>query len=283
MALASPRSEHSYITTAAFNGSIFEYTTQLNRTTLKREGKLTAITTNPSGVALSAANCPAGRILRETGNRLYPGVHPGLAVGDTFNGTVVGTTATNKYWVLIYDAQTGVRGYVDPNGSIFTTYSTDKPVEIIDPLESAVGAAATRLGGPIYTLGNITTTGGSISASGNIITTGGSVIQQKPVLAAGTGLLTLTAAQTVGGVVTQAPSSTQSVTLPATADIITTMGSNIGTTSEFIYINTSANVATVTAGDVSTTLVGVATVAATTSARFIIRIASATTVVLYRA
>ncbi len=270
MALASPRTEHSYITTAAFNGSIFQYTTQLNSTTLKREGRLTAVTTNPSGVALSAANCPPGRILRETGNKLYPGVHPGLAVGDTFNGTVVGTTATNKYWVLVYDAQTGVRGYVDPNGSIFTTYSTDKPVEIIDPLESAVGAAATRLGGPIYTLGNITTTGGS-------------VIQQKPVLAATSGILTLTAAQTVGGVVTQSPSSMQSVNLPATADIITAMGSNVGTTSEFIYINTSANIATVTAGDGSTTLVGVATVAATTSARFIIRIASATTVVLYRA
>ena len=269
MALASPRSEHSYITTAAFNGSIFEYTTQLNRTTLKREGRLTAITTSPTGVALSAVNCPPGRILRETGHKLYPGVHPGLAVGDTFGGTTVGTTATNKYWVLVYDAQTGVRGFIDPNGSIFTTYSTDKPVEISDALESA-GGAATRLGGPIFTVGNITTTGGS-------------VIQQKPVLAAGTGLLTLTAAQTVGGVVTQAPSSMQSVTLPATADIISAMGSYVGTTSEFIYMNTSANVATVTAGDGSTTLVGVATVAATTSARFIIRIATSTTVVLYRA
>jgi cation transporter-like permease len=62
------------------------------------------------------------------------------------------------------------------------------------------------------------------------------------------------------------------------------MGSTVGLTSEFIYINTSgANIATITAGDGSTTLVGAVTVAVTTSARFIIRIASATTVVLYRA
>jgi hypothetical protein len=269
MPLASHRTEHSYISVAAFNGNIFQYTTQLNSTTLKREGKLTSISATPTGVALSAVNCPPGRILRETGNKLYPGTHPGLAVGDTFSGATVGTTATNKYWVLVYDAQTGVRGFIDPNGPLFTTYSTDKPIEISDALESA-GGAATRLGGPIFTAGNITTTGGS-------------VIQQKPVLAASIAPLTLTAAQTVGGVVTQAPLGAQAVNLPATADIISAMGSYVGTTTEFIYINTSANVATVTAGDGSTTLVGVMTVAATTSARFIIRIATSTTVVLYRA
>ena len=98
------RSKRSYITTAAFNSVIYQYTAQLGPT-FKNEGRLTAITTSPSGTTLTATNCPAGRILREVGAKLYPGVHPGLAVGDTFSGAVVGTTATNKYWVKVFDAQ----------------------------------------------------------------------------------------------------------------------------------------------------------------------------------
>ena len=263
------RSKRSYVTTAPFNASIFTYNTQFNSSNMKTEGRLVVVSTLPTGAAVSVTNCPAGRILREVGRKLYAGVNPGLAVGDTYSGAVVGTTATNKFWVLVYDAQTGLKGFIDPNAAIFTIYNSDKSVEIQDAFENA-GGAPTRLGQPIFTAGNITTTGGAI-------------IQQRPVLAAGTGILTLTAAQTVGGVVTQAPSSVQAVNLPATADIISAMGSYAGTTSEFIYVNTSANIATITAGDGNTTLIGLATVAATTSARFIIRIASATTVVLYRA
>jgi len=262
------RSKRSYITTGAFNSVIYQYTTQLNGTTLKNEGKLTAVTTSPAGTALTATNCPAGRILRELGMKLYPGVHPGLAVGDTFGGAVVGTTATNKYWVKVFDAQTGVRGYIDPNAALFSVYNSDKSLEIQDAQENA-GGAPTRLGQPIFTAGNITTTAGSI-------------IQQRPVNAVATGAVTLTAAQTVGGVVTQAAAGTQNLTLPATADIISAMGSYVGTTSEFIYINTAAQAVTVTAGDGNTTFVGSVAVN-NTSARFIIRIASATTVVLYRA
>jgi hypothetical protein len=265
------RSKRSYITTGAFNSVIYQYTTQLNGTTLKNEGKLTAVTTSPAGTALTATNCPAGRILRELGMKLYPGVHPGLAVGDTFNGAVVGTTATNKYWVKVFDAQTGVRGYIDPNAALFSVYNSDKSLEIQDAQENA-GGAPTRLGQPIFT-------------AGNIVTTGGSVFQQRPVLASGTTtVLTLTAAQTVGGVVSQAPGAAQAVNLPSTTSLITQMGSTVGLTAEFVYINTSgANIATITAGDGNTTIVGAAAVAVSSSARFLVTIATATTVVLYRA
>ena len=167
MALAyegdNARSKRSYITTGAFNGSIFQYTTQLNGANLRNEGRLTAITASPAGTTLTAANCPAGRILREVGRKLYPGVHPGLAVGDTFSGAVVGTTATNKYWVLVFDAQTGVRGFIDPNGPLFTTYNTDKSIEILDALENA-GGVPTRLGAPVNTAGTVTA-GGQIRSS----------------------------------------------------------------------------------------------------------------------
>ena len=158
------RSKRSYITTAAFNNSIFQYTTQLNSSNLKNEGKLTTIATSPTGTALTAVNCPAGRILRETGSKLYPGVHPGLAVGDTFSGTVFGTTATNKYWVKVFDAQTGVSGFVDPNSSLITLYNSDKALEIQDALENA-GGVATRLGQPVNTAGNVTL-GGQLALTG---------------------------------------------------------------------------------------------------------------------
>jgi hypothetical protein len=267
---ANSRSKRSYITCAAFNGSIFQYTTQLNGTTLKNEGKLTAITVSPAGTTLTPTNCPAGRILREIGAKLYPGVNPGLTVGDTFSGAVVGTTATNKYWVKVMDAQTGVRGFIDPNASIFSVYNSDKSIEVQDAQENAGGAPA-RLGAPLFTSGNITTTGGAL-------------LQYKPVLASGlTTVLTLTAAQTVNGVVSQAPGAAQAVNLPSTASLITQMGSTVGLTSEFVYINTSgANIATLTVGDGSTTIVGAAAVAVSSSARFLVAIASATTVVVYR-
>ena len=157
------RSKRSYITTGAFNGSIFQYTSQLNSTNLRTEGKLTAITTGPTGVTLTATNCPAGRILREVGAKLYPGVHPGLAVGDTFSGAVVGTTATNKYWVKVFDAQTGVRGFIDPNSSLITVYNSDKALEIQDALENA-GGTPTRLGQPVNTAGAVIA-GGQIRSS----------------------------------------------------------------------------------------------------------------------
>ena len=269
MALAyegdNARSKRSYITTSPFNGLIYQYTAQLNATTLKNEGRLTAITTSPSGTTLSATNCPAGRILREIGAKLYPGVHPGLAVGDTFGGAVVGTTTTNKYWVKVFDAQTGVRGFIDPNAAIFTVYNSDKSIEIQDALENAGGAPA-RLGPSLPA---------TVTTQKNVL----------PAATTGTGVLTLTAAQAVGGVVVQAPGAAQAVNLPSTASLIAWMGSaSVGAANEFVYINTSgANIATITAGDGSTTIVGSAAVAVSSSARFFIILATATTVILYRA
>lgn len=236
---------------------------------MKNEGKLTALTALPSGSTITATNCPAGRILRESGRKLYPGANPGLAVGDTYAGAVVGTTATNHMWVLVFDSVTGLRGFIDPNAPQFAVYNSDRNVAFVDAAETT-GGAPTRLGQSVFTSGNITTTGGA-------------VIQYKPVLAsATTGALTLTAAQTVGGVVTQTAAGTQALNLPSTASLITAMGSTVGTTCEFVYINLAAQAVTVTVGDINTTIVGSAAVN-NTSARFIIAIASATTVVVYRA
>ena len=265
----SASSKRSYISTGAFNGIIYSYTTTLNTSNFKQEGRLAALTALPSGVTITATNCPAGRILRETGRKLFPGANPGLVQGDSYQGTAVANNNLNKMWVLVFDSVTGLRGFIDPNAPQFAVYNSDRNPAFVDVAET-VGGAPTRLGQPVFTNGNITTTGGS-------------VIQYKLVTALGTtGAQTLTAAQTVGGVVTQTATGAQALNLPATSALIAAMGSTVGTTCELTYINLAAQNVTLTAGDGSTTIVGSAVVN-NTSGRFIIAIASATTVVVYRA
>jgi hypothetical protein len=266
---ASANSKRSYVTTAAFNGIIYSYTAGLNTSNFKQEGRLAPLTALPSGVAISATNCPAGRILRESGRKLYPGANPGLVLGDTYQGTTVANNNLNKMWVLVFDSVTGLRGFIDPNAPQFAVYNNDRNAAFVDVAETA-GGAPTRLGQPVFTSGNITTTGGS-------------VIQYKLVTALGTsGASTLTAAQTVGGVVTQTATGAQALNLPTTASLIAAMGSTVGTTCELTYINLAAQNVTLTVdGGGGTSIVGSAVVN-NTSARFIIAIASATTVVVYR-
>lgn len=133
------RSKRSYVSTSSFNGSIYTYTTALNPTTFRQEGRLTAITTSPSGVTLTATNCPAGRVLRENGRKLYPGVNAGLLSGDTFQGAANfqgATEAANHMWVGVFDSVTGVKGFINPNASTFSVYNSDKSLEVVDIYET---------------------------------------------------------------------------------------------------------------------------------------------------
>jgi len=295
------RSKRSYIATAAFNGSIYQYTTQLNTTNFKNEGKLTAITTLPSGTAVSSSNCPVGRILREVGRKLYPGNNPGLQVGETYNGAVVGTTATNHYWVLVYDNETGLRGYIDPNATIFAVYNSDKSLEFTDALENAGGTPLSRLGSPVYTAGNITTTAGNVVATAGSVTAGttvtagtgltittGPFIQSRPAYTITDGAsMTLGTANLIGGINTGTVTQARAVTLPITSAIITALGSVVGASSEFVFWNSAAFNATLTQGDSSTTFQNVSgspTTAVVNASlyRFLVVVTGASTVVIYR-
>lgn len=151
----APRPKKIYIATQSFEGAFYSYTvtgpTAANLTTTGRLALLSA-----SNSAVTAVTCPAGRLLREIGASLYPGVNPGLKVGDTnYNAS-----AGEHRWVKVYDAITGFNGYIDPNGAGFATYSTDRPEEFADINESngATGANA-RLGQSVYTAGNIIAVG----------------------------------------------------------------------------------------------------------------------------
>lgn len=169
---ARARTMKSYITTDNFFNNLRTYQTQTSSTTYANEGRLTtpgtvagvttvAIVNVKTKVNLVRADCPAGRILRETGRRLYPGQNPGLNVGDKYNGAVVGTTATQTMWVMVYDVMTGISAFINPNDTVFAVYSADKPLELINPLEGS----ASVLGAPVIS-------GGLVTAVGQIRSTG---------------------------------------------------------------------------------------------------------------
>lgn len=172
------RSKRSYVSTASFNGSIYSYVTALNPTTFRQEGRLVAITTSPDGVTLSQSNCPAGRVLRENGRKLYPGVNPGLAVGDTYQGSVVGTTTTNHFWVGVFDAVTGVKGFINPNSVLFTVFNSDKSLEIVDQDETVAGLVSRTTfasGSATLASGTVTVTSNALTSSSKIMLTRGAV------------------------------------------------------------------------------------------------------------
>lgn len=143
-------SRRTYMSIRAFNGSFFSYTvTQGPPPTFTTTGTLAAVT------GANSTNCPAGRTLRENGKKLFPSANPGVST----------------YMVGVYDANSGLSGFIDPNDSVFTLYNTDKPTYIADGVSATDNATVDKAPG-VYTRGDIVTTGGNISASGNLVASG---------------------------------------------------------------------------------------------------------------
>jgi hypothetical protein len=140
----------AYITTTAFNNDFYTYTTSQNPTTFVTTGVLAA-----NVVGATAATCPANRILRENGKRLYPeGANPGV----------------NTLMVGVYDTITGFKGYIDPNAPPFAVYNSDKSYQTpngINPNGSLVDQ-----GPPIFTRGPSRLYGGVDVSGGLTVATG---------------------------------------------------------------------------------------------------------------
>jgi hypothetical protein len=103
------------------------------------------------------------------------------------------------------------------------------------------------------------------------------------------GAATLTAAQTIDAIVTMTPTASRALTTPTGAEIVAAFGGtpSVGATFELTIVNVAAatHPIVLTAAATGVTLGGVAgmaTVAAATSATFVGRIASLTSVVFYR-
>jgi hypothetical protein len=119
-------------------------------------GALTAVL-NTSGSAVTAADCPAGRILRTNGRKLYPDA-AGLSLTTYPDRTPL---------VGVFDYHSGLSGFIDPNATMFALYNVDKPIDSIDG--TAASGANNHKGMSVYT-------GGTITAVGQIRSSGVTVI-----------------------------------------------------------------------------------------------------------
>lgn len=178
----------SYISTAVFNSNFFTYTVTTGRgPAFVRTGTLTAV------LGATSSNCPAGRVLRENGKKLFPNAHNGV----------------RTYMVGVYDSYSFLNGFINPNDPMFAPYNTDRPNYQDDSLYT--GDFTTKnLGPSVLTLGQVASSGdistaGQVTAADQIRSTTVSVITTS------TGTLTLDPA--VGQVFKLTTTLTGAVTL----------------------------------------------------------------------
>ena len=139
-------SRRSYITTGPFHEYFYSYSVTETRTTFV--GTLELLP------GISCETCPVGRILRETGRKLYPGANVGV----------------NRYMVGVYDAVTLLNGFIDPNARVFTVYNSDKPTYIpdYDSSDDETAGSVDDLGPSVLTSGNIISTEGFVGIQSTI-------------------------------------------------------------------------------------------------------------------
>ena len=162
----------SYIACNPFSNNIYTYTTNVNNFVTR--GTLTSFAAG--GIANDSV-CVAGHVLRENGRKLYPDANPNVTT----------------YMVGVYDSQTMLSGFIDPNAPQFAVYNTDKPNFFKDGVNPATGL--TDHGAPVCTDGSV--------AAGTTVTAGTFVY-------AGSGIGYTTGS---GGAVTQGTSKITGVTL----------------------------------------------------------------------
>ena len=95
--------------------------------------------------------------------------------------------------------------------------------------------------------------------------------------------MVLTTAGIFGGITTATLTTARAITTPTAAALIAELGSVVGTSVQYSYINLAAYVATLTAGT-GVTIVGLATTAATAgfASRWEVVVTAPTTVSIYR-
>jgi len=196
-----------YISTAAFNNNFYTYNLTTNPSTFVTTGSLDPVTDATS------VNCPAGHILRETGRRLFPGAHPGVTT----------------LMVMVFDVDSQLKGFIDPNASVFAVFNTDKPCELVDGTDTTLGV---HRGPSVFTFGSVTagtgvvaTTGGVTATAGGVTATAGS-IRAATVTNSTTTTGALTVNPALGNVFTFSATLTGAVTIAATS-VASTSGQSI--------------------------------------------------------
>jgi hypothetical protein len=141
--VGTPRRQ--YVSINPFNNDFYMYTTSTEFT----GGQFVTTGTLTSVDGANATNCPAGRVLRENGKKLFPGANPGVEF----------------FLVGVYDSTTFLSGFIDPNCRLFQPQSTDLPTYLPNPVDYQ-GAETTDLGPGVYTRGDVRAQG-NLDISGN--------------------------------------------------------------------------------------------------------------------
>lgn len=270
-----PVPQRQYVSTGVFTNQFFTYT----------KTGTTALGVPIFALAIARAgdiNNPKGRILRENGRKLIKGVNPSL-------NHPVNTAVEYSYLVGVIDTTVfpNVAGFIDPNCPVFAPFNTDKPYFLDSPTEAVDASSGLQdIGPPVYTRGDVT-------ADGQITMGSGFFNEFRAVIGiTNNGVLTLTTnpadtggnvtnAYMVGSIIVQTPGASQNLNLPSTSNLITVLGTTIGSSFRFTYVNKSANTITLNP-TANTTIETATTISANTSATFLVRLASATTVGVFR-
>jgi len=122
----------SWISTATFDEYFYSYT-----------GK--AWGPNPG----TPQKCPSGRVLRENGKKLYPSAYPQV----------------DQYYVGVYDSETLLNGYIDPNNAVFTPYNSDKPTHVKNSTDAYAADSTPPTISPYPDAGPSVWTNGSVTVN----------------------------------------------------------------------------------------------------------------------
>ncbi len=239
-----------YIATAAFNSYFFTYTLTTDPNTFVQTGSFSAVTAD-------ASKTPKGRILRETGERLFPG-----------------QSGVNTLMVKVFDPYSFLSGYIDPNAEVFAVYSTDKNGWVEDAYENNAASGTRHKGPSMYTAGDIIADNGNLAirgtgdVSGNfsvgVGVTGGSTTTLNGAVTTTSRFRSSTA--TVVGATPDLSTSTGSFFQVTFAGAVTFAPTGIPAAGTFVYVfftNTSGGGLTVTQG--GNVVAGTLTVGATST------------------
>jgi hypothetical protein len=223
-------SARSYIATEAFNNDFFTY--KVIKVNFNTVGSLPLVTAN-------ASLCPAGRVLRENGRKLAPGMNPGVPT----------------YMVGVYDNQSGLSGFIDPNAPVFAVYNNHRPNFLVDNVDLPPGGL-TDQGQPVLTNGlvsalqsvsagtTVTAGTGVIATTGNLIATTGKLVVGSAAGSAAVGSVTLVSGTAT--VATSACTSSSKIFLTYTG----TLSSNPGLLSADVISNGSFQIRSTSTTDV---------------------------------
>lgn len=151
--------QKSFITTQAYNGEFYTYTTS-------RSATLANVGTLVLHASATADRCPARRVLHVTGRRLTPGVNP-MMVFTSPAGT---TIQTPTFMLSVYDPVSMLNGFIDPTSRTFAVYDKNRPSYdfTTDDTATTYGGQGANLLTPAVSLNITAASNAATTATANI-------------------------------------------------------------------------------------------------------------------